>query len=247
MSFRDFMEADTFTIMGRCERTGMFGIGMATSSISVASRCPFVKARVGAVSIQAYPDPRLGPLAIKLLEMGYSAPRVVKELEASDPHIEYRQIGVVDKDGNSAAYTGSKNRGWAGHITKKNYISMGNFLVGEKVIKAMAEAFKTSARESLEERLMLAIEAGRDAGGQQGGVLSSAGILVYDWEVFPRVDLRVDYHQEPVGELRRILDVYKPRIPFYTLRPSDPTIGAFDDWLSKRGSEEDLKRHRFQK
>ena len=245
MSFHGIMQADTFTLVARCERTGMFGIGMATSSISVASRCPFVKARVGAVSIQAYPDPRLGPLAIKLLEMGYSAPRVVKELEASDPHIEYRQIGVVDKDGNSAAYTGSNNLDWAGHTTKKNDIAMGNLLAGEKVIRAMAETFETSAGESLEERLMQAVEAGRDAGGQMDRLLVSAAILVYDWEVFSRVDLHIDHHKEPVGELRRILEVYKPLIPYYTQRPSDPSFGPTLEWLGKHRGEKAVERYLF--
>ena len=97
----------------------------------------------------------------------------------------------------------------------------------------MAEAFETSVQEPLEERLMRAIEAGRDAGGQHGGQFS-AGIIVHDWEVFPRVDLRVDHHDEPVGELRRILEIYKPLIPFYAQRPSDPSIGNFDEWLLRQ-------------
>ena len=236
--------SDTFTIIGRCERTDMLGIGMATSSICVAAHCPFAKANIGAVSIQAYSDPRLGPLAIKLLEMGYSAPKVLAELKASDPHIEHRQIGVVDKDGNSAAYTGSKNADWSGHITGKNYIAMGNYLAGEMVTRAIAESFEASAGESLEERLMRAIEAGRDAGGQMDGLLYSSSILVYDRAVFPRVDLRVDHHKKPVNELRRILDTYKPLIPYYMERVSDPErYGFFTRWLVKHGTKEDLKRY----
>jgi len=228
--------ADTFTIVGRCERTGMLGIGIATREIAVGSRCPFVKARVGAVSTQSYTDPRLGRLAINLLELGYSAPKIIAELKASDPHIERRQIGVVDKDGNAAALTGAKNLDWAGHIAKNNFVAMGNYLVNEGVAKAMAEAFETSAQEPMEERLMRALEAGRDAGGQHGGQ-HSGGLLVYDWEVFPRVDLRVDFHEEPIGELRRILEQYKPLIPYYAQRPSDPTIGGFDDWLARQKSK----------
>jgi len=211
----------------------MLGIVVSTREIAVTSRCPHVKAKVGAVSTQARTDPRLGHLAIKLLEMGYSAPRVVEELKASDPYVEHRQIGVVDKDGNSAAYTGSNNRDWAGHIAKKNYVAMGNFLINGEVVRAMAETFEASTEKSLEERLMRAIEAARDAGGQHGGQ-HSAGILVYDWEIFPRVDLRVDHHDEPIGELRRILEVYKPLIPYYALRPSDPTIGSSDEWLLRQ-------------
>ena len=236
-------EADTFTLVARCEPTGMFGIGLATSSIAVATRCPFAKANVGAVSIQAYPDPRLGPLAIELLEMGYAAPKVLAELKASDPHIEYRQIGVVDKDGNSAAYSGPMNKDWAGHIAKKNYVAMGNLLAGEHVAKAIADSFEATATEPLEERLMRAIEAGRDAGGQKDGLLFSAAILVYDRQVFPRVSLRVDHHEQPVDELRRIFEIYEPLIPYYVSRPSDPSLGSIRDWLTKHGTKEDLKRY----
>lgn len=239
----ELMEADTFTLIARCERTGMLGIGMATSSICVATRCPFAKANIGAVSIQAYPDPRLGPLAIELLEMGYSAPKVLAELKASDPHIEYRQIGVVDRDGNSAAYSGPMNKDWAGHIVAKNYVAMGNLLAGEHVARAIADSFTASVVEPLEERLMRAIEAGRDAGGQKDGLLFSAAILMYDKEVFPRVSLRVDHHEKPVDELRRILEIYKPLIPYYVKRPADPSLGSIRDWLTKYGTKEDLKRY----
>jgi len=236
MSFRDLIEGDTFTIVARCERTGMLGVALATGEMAVASRCPYVKARVGAVSTQASTDPRLGQLAIKLLEMGYSAPKVVGELKASGSYIERRQIGIVDKDGNSAVHTGSENHDWAGHIVKTNYIAMGNAIVAEEVVKAMAGAFESSIKEALEERLMRAVEAGRDAGGQPTGQ-RSAGILVYDWEVFPRVDLRVDDNDEPIGELRRIFDLYSPLIPFYAQRPSDPTIGSFREWLARQGGK----------
>ncbi len=223
MVSRDLVGADTFTIVARCERTGMLGIGLTTREMAIGSRCPYGKARVGAVATQASTDPRLGHLALKLLGMGYSAPKALKELVDSDPHIERRQLGVVDKDGNSAAYTGSNLKDWAGHIIKKNYVAMGNSLVGEKTITAMADAFEASPEESLDESLMLAIEAGRDAGGQHGGQVSAA-LLVYDWQVFPRIDLRVDHHDEPVGELRRLLELYRPLIPYYQQRPSDPSI-----------------------
>lgn len=228
------LSSDTFTIVGRCERTGMVGVALATSEIAVASRCPFAKARVGAVSTQAYTDPRLGELAIKLLDMGFTAPKVLQELISSDPYIERRQIGIVDKNGNTAVHTGKQNLAWAGHIAKKNFVAMGNYLVGEGVVKAMAEAFEKSIAENLEERLVRAIEAGRDAGGQISLGQHSAGIIVYDWEVFPRVNLRVDWHDEPIGELRRLLEMYKPLIPYYAQRPSDPTIGDAQEWLEQQ-------------
>jgi len=217
----------------------MLGICAATSEIATGSRAPHVKARVGAVSSQAYPDPRLGKLAINLLEQGYSASKVLAEVVASDPYPDYRQIGVVDRDGNSAAYTGAKNADWAGHIIKKNYIAMGNYLVGEGVIKAMSETYEASAGQDLEERLVQAIEAGRNAGGQHGGIQNAAALIVYDREVIPRTDLRVDWHDvDGIAELRRFWEMYKPLIPYYALRPLDPTIGGFRKWLTEQGIEQ---------
>lgn len=213
----------TFSITARCGRTGRLGVAITTRAITVGSRCPFVKANVGAVATQANTNPRLGPMALRLMETGHSASEALKELEASDPYIEYRQLAVVDRDGNSAARTGRENQEWAGHIAERNYVAMGNVLLGRHVIEAMSHAFEESPDEELEERLLLAIEAGRDAGGQHGGQISS-GLLVYDEEEYPRVDLRVDEHPEPVGELRRIFQLYMPQIDFYNMRPKDPTI-----------------------
>jgi uncharacterized Ntn-hydrolase superfamily protein len=186
----------TFSITARCERTGRLSVAITTRAITVGSRCPFVKATVGAVATQANTDPRLGPMALRLIETGHSA---------------------------SEARTGRENQEWAGHIAERNYVAMGNVLMGRHVIDAMSHAFEESPDEELEERLLLAIEAGRDAGGQHGGQISS-GLLVYDEEEYHRVDLRVDEHPEPVGELRRIFQLYMPQIDFYNMRPKDPTI-----------------------
>ncbi len=228
-------EGETFTIIGRCERTGMLGVCLATSEIATGSRGPHVKARVGAVSTQARTNPRLGILAINLLELGFSAPKVVEEVRSSDPYIEYRQIGVVDRDGNSAVYTGKDNSDWKGSLAKRNFIAMGNYLANEKVVEEMAGAFESSVDECLEERLMRAIEAGRDAGGQKNGQQNAAALIVNDWDIVPRVDLRVDWNDgDAIAELRRLLEMYKPLIPFYSLRLKDPTIGGWRDWLANQ-------------
>ena len=223
MKFQPGIPFHTFSITARCERTGRLGVAITTRAITVGSRCPFVKANVGAVATQANTNPRLGPMALRLMETGYSAPKALEELEASDPYIEYRQLALVDRDGNSAARTGKENQEWAGHIAERNYVAMGNVLLGRHVSEAMARAFEESLDGELEERLLLAIEAGRDAGGQHGGQTSS-GLLVYDSEEYPRVDLRVDEHPEPIGELRRIFQLYMPQIDFFNMRPKDPTI-----------------------
>jgi len=236
----DFLkyEGDTFTIVGRCERTGMLGICLVTSEIATGSRGPHVKAGVGAVATQAYTNPYLGKLGLNLLELGFPAHKVVEEIRSTDEYIEYRQIGVVDKDGNTAVYTGKENKEWAGAFAKKNYIAMGNYLVNEGVAKAMANAFEASASEDLEERLMRAIEAGGNAGGQHGGEHHAAAIIVYDRDILPRVDLRVDYHKKSIDKLRQLLDFYKPLIPYYIARPLDPTIGGYGDWLLKHGAKQ---------
>ena len=218
------IEFHTFSIVGRCARTGMLGVAVTTSDLAVGSRCPHVKPVAGAVATQATTDPRLGHLALRLLEMGYSAQRVIQELEASDPYIERRQLGVVDRDGNSSARTGSLNQPWAGHIAGRNHVAVGNVLAGEQVVQAMADTFVGSEPESLEERLLKAMEAGQEAGGEarDGTPYHSAAVVVYGSLPFPLVDLRVDEHSEPLVELRRILGLYAPKIDYFALRASDP-------------------------
>lgn len=222
------MEFNTFSIMGRCARTGMLGIGIATHAYAVGARCPYARAGVGAVSTQATTDPRLGRLALNLLELGYSAPRTLAEIMASDPHFAHRQVGIVDRDGNSAAETGSANKAFAGHITRRNVVAMGNYLIGPPTIEAMIATFESTAALELDERLLRAIEAGRDAGGQHGGQRSAA-LLVVDREVYPLVDLRVDAHEEPIGELRRVFRLFEPLKNYFTVRVPDPTMPAPPD------------------
>ena len=114
---------------------------------------------------------------------------------------------------------------------------MGKYLANERVAKEMAEAFESSVDECLEERLMRAIEAGRDTGGQVKGLQNAAALKVCDWDVLPLVDLRVDWDDgDAVAELRRLLEMYKPLIPFYSLRLKDPTIGGWREWLAKQNT-----------
>lgn len=222
----------TFTVVARCERTGMLGIGTATNAFCVGVRVPFIKERSGAVAIMAIADERLGPTALRLLDLGYKAPGVIEQLVASDPFAEYRQLAVVDDDGFAAARTGAENNDWAGHRIGKGYVVLGNAIAGEGVIDAMEEAFLADPDEDLEERLMRAVEAGRDAGGQPNGQRSAA-LLVYDRKSFSRVDLRVDIHDAPEAELRRIFDRYRPAIPYYDMRQVDPRVPRLDDWLAE--------------
>lgn len=213
----------TFTVMARDPASGMFGIATATRSLAVGGRVPHIAPNLGAVAIMAIADPRLGHTAMKLLATGYKAPGVIDELLEADPNHEYRQLGVIDADGFCAARTGLHNKAWAGHHVGDGVIALGNVLVGEHVLDAIEAGYAAGAAEPFEERLMQALEAGRDAGGQHGGQ-NSAALLVYAERGYARVDLRVDVHEEPVGELRRVWDAYKTALEYYWRRQVDPTV-----------------------
>lgn len=229
------IEFNTFTILGRCARTGALGVVTATGEMAVGSRVPFVEDGIGAVATQALTDPRLGRKGLEYLRQGKSAAETIDALAADDPHIEARQLGIVDANGNVAARTGSGNSDWKGHIAADGFVSMGNRLTAEGVVDAMAACFRNSEEEPLWERLMQSIEAGRDAGGQHGGQRSAA-IYVCDNLDYPLVDLRADDYDEPVAELRRLYDLYVPRIPYYRTRAADPTIGPFSAWQESQNS-----------
>lgn len=225
------IESHTYTVLCRCARSGRIGIATATSSLAVGARVTHVRAGLGAVAIMAVADARLGGLALRLLEMGYRAQAVVDELVRADaPFAEHRQLGVIDADGHAAARTGKENEDWAGHRVGKGYIALGNHLAGEQVVQAMEKAFTANPEEDLEERLLRGIEAGRGAGGERAPQRSAA-LLVYGDKPFAHVDLRVDVHDDPVGELRRVFDAYRPTIPYYNLRQVDP-LGA-RQWLQE--------------
>jgi uncharacterized Ntn-hydrolase superfamily protein len=219
----------TFTAVARCPRTGMLGVAMATRAVAVGNRCPVVVPGYGAASVQLIADPRQTQLCGRLLALGYSAPKVLAELQASDPHIDRRQIGIVDSYGNTAACSGPTNGGYSGHVSGRQSVAMGNAVVSEAVVLAIAACLEASIDEPLCDRLIAAIEAGASAGGQAEGQ-NSAAILVFDTEPFAHLDLRVDLHQDPVVELRRIYDWYKPLIPYFRLRPYEPAIARDDHW-----------------
>jgi uncharacterized Ntn-hydrolase superfamily protein len=225
----------TFSVLARCEETGQFGMAIATRPIAIGAKCPFVRPHIGGLMVQANGDPRLGPLGLRLLEMGYSAWKVLDELAGSDgpENIEWRQIMVVDKDGNTAARTGANNEEWRGHITRRNVCVAGNRLSNDRVAQAMMDGFE-SAKGELAHKLLACIEAGRDAGGQVAGQYSSA-LQVHQDRTYALVDLRVDEHDEPIAELRRLYGLYKPLIPYYLQRPSNPSMKRDDDWRKDLG------------
>lgn len=204
------IELNTFSIVARDLHTGQFGIAVATKAFAVGSLCPFAKAGIGAVATQARVNPVLGPRGLRLLEHGLTAEETLQELLSADPGRELRQLGIVDKQGRAAAWTGADAQGWKGHIVGDGFAVQGNLLTGEEVVQAVAAGYKGS-NNTFPERLMLALEAGQRAGGDKRGKRGkqSAALLVVDTDEFPYIDIRVDDHVDPVKELRRLFDIHK--------------------------------------
>jgi uncharacterized Ntn-hydrolase superfamily protein len=220
----------TFTVVARCRRTHMLGVAMATRALAVGNRCPVVRPRMGAASVQAIADPRLTLQCGKLIDLGLQAGEIVTQMERSDPERGLRQVGVVDAWGNAAAFTGAENGNYAGHIIGRGWLVMGNGVISAAVVEAMARAMESSEDEVLEERMMRAVEAGGAAGGQAEGQ-NSASILQYGDEPFSYLDLRVDIHDEPIREMRRIFERFRPLLPYFAERPYNPRIARDDRWL----------------
>jgi uncharacterized Ntn-hydrolase superfamily protein len=206
----------------------------------VGAVCPFARAGVGAISTQAWTNPLLGVDGLDLLEQGNSAEEALQKLLDADPDPEMRQVIAVDKEGRSAAHTGSEADPWKGHRTGDGYAVAGNMLVGEETITAMAEAFEASADEPLSERLLRALESGQAAGGDKRG-RQSAALFVVKSESYPYLDLRVDEHPDPVAELRRVYEVAKRELlPFVEAMPTrDNPKGNFGEELKGRMLQKD--------
>jgi uncharacterized Ntn-hydrolase superfamily protein len=218
----------TFSIAARCPRSGMLGVATSSKALAAGGLVPYCRAGVGAIASQSFVNPYLGIDGLELLEHGLPAERAIERLIEGDPGRDMRQFAIVDKDGRAAAYTGERCIAWAGHVFGAGYVCLGNILAGEEVVKAMAQAFETTLVEELPERLIQALEAGQNAGGDRRG-RQSAGITVVAEEAYPLVDLRVDDHPDPVPELRRVFEVYTvEEVPFLRMMPrrDDP----IPDW-----------------
>lgn len=216
----------TYTILGRCAKTGRLGIGIATFSITVGRYAHSTKSNAGVTVSQANANENNNAIALRLLAQGLSATAVLEQLKANDAYHSYRQIGVIDRTGAVAAYTGSNVRGWAGEVTGENYISTGNGLRGQHVAEAIAKGFLSEPDADLEHRLLTALEYGRDAGGQGNATTHrterSAALQVSSRHIHPDIDLRVDLHDKAVDELRRVWKIYKQYEGYYADRGRNP-------------------------
>jgi uncharacterized Ntn-hydrolase superfamily protein len=215
----------TFSIIAFDPVTNELGVGVQSRAFGAGAAVPYAKPGVGAVATQASANRQYGPKAIALLEQGLSPAEVVKRITDDDPGRDTRQVAVIDTKGRSAVYTGrrviERNSdpkdlvhlgGYAGHISGPNFSAQGNTLASEEVVKAMAAAYQRG-KGSLAERLMDALDAGQAKGGDTRG-MQSAGILVVrplpansESTVERIVDIRVDDHEDPLKELRRLLNM----------------------------------------
>jgi uncharacterized Ntn-hydrolase superfamily protein len=179
---------------------------------AVGAIVPWATAKVGAVATQASANVDFGPGGLRLLKEGLSASEVLGSLLRKDPHVEVRQVAVVDSRGEAAAHTGKECMEWAGHVLGKGYSCQGNILASSKVVEAMAQAYE-SADGDLIDKLVAALTAGQAAGGDRRGQQSAAILVVrekggYEGFTDRYLDLRVDDNAEPIEELKRVLRVY---------------------------------------
>jgi uncharacterized Ntn-hydrolase superfamily protein len=217
----------TFSIIARCPRTGQFGIGIASYSIAIGLYCDgAARANTGVTLTQGFPNPRNNYLAISLLAQGRTAGQALRELTGDDPDSEFRQIAIVDRENNAVAHTGARLGQWAGHRIGRGYVAFGDMLAGQAVVDALAAGFEAAPEAGLDEQLLAALEAARDAGGLAGakGRLPerSAAMVVWGNRTYNEVDLRVDMHDRSIEELRRIYVDYKPSIAYYEERARSP-------------------------
>ncbi len=211
----------TFSLVGKCNRTGMFGAAVTTSSIGVGCRVPWARAGVGAICTQHRTDPRLGPRGLDLLEAGKSAAEVMAVLTADDTTIGWRQLAVIDRGGGTAWFHGDRIKSIHAAAEGDGCCAIGNIIRNEEIPAAMVAAFEASAADPLAERLILALEAGEEAGGEFR-LLKSAAVLVAHEHSFPLVDLRVEFDRAPLTELRYLWEIYRPQVNDYVRRTMDP-------------------------
>ncbi|WP_423408230.1 DUF1028 domain-containing protein [Heyndrickxia sp. MSNUG] len=198
----------TFSIAGYDPQEKEWGIAVQSKFLGVGAVVPFAKAGVGAVATQSYANTAYGPQALEMMAQGKSAEEVIELITKDDKDKEMRQVGLIDAEGNAATFTGTYCYDWAGGMTGKHFAAQGNILVDEKTVQAMAKTFETT-KSSLAHRLLMALEAGQQAGGDSRGQQSAALLVVkenggYGGYNDRYIDLRVDDHPEPIKELIRI-------------------------------------------
>ncbi len=203
----------TYSIVACDLEEKQWGVAVQSKFLAVGSVVPWAEPQVGAIATQAYANPSYGPNGLALLREGLSANEVVERLTSEDEGRDQRQLGVVDASGGSASWTGRLCNDWAGHRNGAGYAAQGNILVGEETVTALATTFEANAHLPLAQRLIDCLAAAQAAGGDRRGQ-QSASLLVVEKEGGYAglsdilVDLRVDDHERPIQELRRIAGLH---------------------------------------
>jgi uncharacterized Ntn-hydrolase superfamily protein len=220
----------TFSLVGRCARTGQLGVVVSTADVAAGRMVTWAQAGVGAVATQSWPSLYLAIDALRLMEGGAGAKEAMASVLADDPGRSVRQLGMVDRGGDSATYSGDECTTWYGGLSGPNFAAQGNMLIRGETVSAMADAFVASEPMDLAERLVRGIEAGQAAGGDKRG-RQCAALLVVDREEYPLWDLRVDESPDPVPELRRIFEIARTDLlPFVEGLPTrENPMGSLSD------------------
>lgn len=199
----------------------MFGVIVTSSSPAVAARCAQARAGVGAACTQNVTDPSLGHRLLDALATGLDAQKALDRVVAEAPYAEFRQLSVVDINGNTAAYSGERTLGRYRTAQGPNVVAAGNLLADDAVPQAMVDAFAADPEAHLGDRLLAALIAGRAAGGEEGPV-HSCGVVVVDKVSWPVTDLRVDWSEDPISDLAEAWAVWKPQAEDYVVRALNP-------------------------
>ena len=200
----------TWSIIAKDDLTGQIGIAVATRFFAVGARVPFIVAGVGGVATQALVNPYYGIDGAKLLREGRHPQEIVQLLTAADPGRESRQIHILDQNGQIAAHTGRDCIDWCGHLQGDGFSIAGNMLAGPQVLDETAKAYLAHGTLPFAQRLIAAMKAGEAAGGDKRGK-QSAALLIHGKEEWSALDLRVDDHADPLGELDRLERVSRER------------------------------------
>jgi uncharacterized Ntn-hydrolase superfamily protein len=204
----------TYSIVACDLAAGQWGVAVQSKFLAVGSVVPWAEPQVGAIATQSYANPRYGPDGLALLRDGRTALEVVEALTAADEAREERQVGIVDGRGRAATYTGSACHEWAGGRTGDGYAAQGNILVSDATVDALAATFESNAHLELAERLIECLAAAQTAGGDRRGQQFASLLVVEKNAGYAKlsdsvVDLRVDDHERPITELRRLFSLHE--------------------------------------
>ncbi len=234
----------TFSIVAYDPDRREWGVATESKFLAVGAVVPWAQAKAGAIATQSYANTSFGPKGLALIASGLSAHEALDRLLAEDEGREHRQVGMVDRAGNAATFTGKECLAWAGGFTGKNYAVQGNILVGEETVKAIAAGFET-AKGELADRLVAALQAGQRAGGDRRGQQSAAVLVVRENGGYAGfndryIDLRVDDHARPIERLLTLLDLhhlYFGKLDPASLVPIDAKIARELQRIAKQSQQ----------